>query len=242
MARFSDEAYLKEWRMRQVAISQHAVMAHLYATVSKQAEEKEMKERFQEKSDKACKDLVEEIFLSAKRDDNPLKLQYLRNFTSAFYLATARGQQNEEIEKAFDKEFRYPTWVGTDDMLAQLLGKDAYFEQVAEAQEMCRYIELTVHLYTNRLLNLAQDRGLEAAFDESAINQLKDLHQQFEEQKMFDEIAVIRYQLIQQILADTPDILFDEAAHRVFTIDAYDMLNEINTKARQLEPVGGPRG
>ena len=242
MARFSSTAYLKEWRERQVAISQHAIMARLFGQIAKRFEDEEDRKAWDDKTAKACEALIEEVSVSALQDDRAYTLNYLRNYTSAFYLATHQGQVDQQAIEDFDREFTYPTWVAADDLLHHLLGDDEYFKQVKAGQEMSRYVQLMVHVYMNRLMNLANGGDLGVVEDESLITELQELHQQFEDQKLFDEIAVIRYQIIHQVIGDNPDLLFDEAASRVFIVDAYDLLCEINTKPRQLEPVGGPHG
>jgi len=242
MARYSSEAYLQEWRNRQLAISQHALMVRLFDQVAKGAEDEETRKSFEDKMATASENLLEEVSVSAKQDDRAYTLNYVKNYTSAFYLATHSGQADDQVREDFDKEFTYPTWVATDDLLHHLLGDDEYFKQVKEGQEMSRYIQLTVHIYMNQLMNLADDRGRSVVKDENMLMELQDLHLEFEKQKRFDEIAVIRYQLMEQVIADNGDLIFDEAANRVFKIDAYELLNRINTKPMQLEPVGGPRG
>lgn len=99
---------------------------------------------------------------------------------------------------------------------------------------MERYIMLMVHIYCNRLLSLAQDREMWIFDDEELIAEYKILHMEFEEKKKFDEIAAIRYQLMHSVIADSP-FYGDEAAGRVFLVEAYEMLNEFNTKPMQLD-------
>ena len=92
-----------------------------------------------------------------------------------------------------------------------------------------------VHIYCNQLINLAQDSNLSVVDDQELFAEFKLLHMDFEDKKFFDEIAVIRWQLIHSVGADSHNLWFDESALRVYQVDAYDLLNESNHKPMQVD-------
>ena len=208
MARYSDESYLKQWRKRQVDISMSAAVAfrmnELHTT---NAENNDDASSALEKVLKNCiESFTNAVQASAVEDDNANGLAYLRNYTHAYYLSASR--QNME---GFTDYFRFALWAHGDQILREALGDKEVDRQRGEASAMERYIALTVHMYCNRLLSLAQDREMWIFDDEELIAEYKILHMEFEEKKKFDEIAAIRYQLMHSVVADSP-FYGDEAA------------------------------
>lgn len=239
MARFTDETYLREWRERQVLISSTAAAIQKFDEMIQIADDDETVDLFTNLIKEQAKNFVSAVVESATQDDNAYKLSYLRNFTAAYYRTTSR-RMNEYDD--FLKEFKFQIWGHGDHILTDIIGTDECNRQRQEACKMDRYMQLVIHVYLNRLLNLAQEDQLGVVTDKALIDEMRTLHHEFENQRMYDEIAAIRYQLIQSVMADILDFWSDEAAGRVFTVDAYELLNEINSKPIQLEPVGGLRG
>ena len=234
MARYGHETYLKQWRQRQVRISQGAAMAYKMAETLVQMDDHstEGAQGFIKVLDNACKEFTAGVNESATEDDQAYKLSYLRNFTHAYYLYASRQKQTYD---EFLELFTFRAWGNGDAILRDALGEDTCNAELKEAAKMDHYMELMVHIYCNRLINLAQDTDLGVVEDEQLLAEFKILHMDFEDKKFFDEIAVIRWQLIHSVGADSPNLWFDEAALRVFQVDAYDLLNEFNTKAMQVD-------
>lgn len=232
MARFTDETYLKQWRQRQSTISMSASFAHRIVEMLDKSDDQDDAGHSALKKvlDNCVNMFIPAVTASAAEDDNAYGLLYLRNFTHAYYLASSR--QNQE---GFLDYFRFQLWAHGDAILRQVLGDEECNRQKDEAAKMDRYIMLMVHIYCNRLLSLAQDREMWIMDNEELIAEYKGLHTEFEEKKMFDEIAAIRYQLIQCVESDTPQFMQDEAASRVYQVAAFEMLNEFNTKPMQLD-------
>ena len=168
---------------------------------------------------------------SCTEDDKAYKLSYLRNFTHANYLWSTRRKETYE---EFLEYFTFRIWSNGDAILRDAIGEDTCNAELKEAAKMDRYMELMVHIYTNHLFNLARDSKLDVVQNEELIAEFKILHMEYEDKKFFDEIAVIRYQLQHCVLAELPELWHDEAARRVFLVDAYEVLNEFNTKPMQV--------
>ena len=234
MARYSDEVYLKEWRQRQCRISQNAAMSYRMSTVLLDMDDinSEKAKPFVEQLSESLGEFTTGVKESCIEDDHAYKLSYLRNFTHAFYLHHTR---RTETYDEFLKFFTFQTWGIGDAILTDALGTDICNAERREAAEMDRYMELTVFHYCNRLINLAHDADFGVAESEEVLAEYKQLHKEYEDQKLFDEIAVIRYQLIQSVAADAHELWFDEARQRVYQVDAYDLMNEYNTKAMQVD-------
>lgn len=230
MARFTDEAYLKQWRQRQLNISSSS--AFMQSMVERIQHSGGISGSAAELFTKVLQD-ASEVYLraveqSCTEDDNAYKLSYLRNFTQAYYLASSRRKTGSDD---FLQYFGSPIWGEGDHILTEALGKDQCSKEREEAALMDRYMQLMVHIYCNRLINLANgDTNLEVLTSGKLVDEFKELHAKYESEKAFDEIAVIRYQLVQAVKADTPSMLLDEAASRVFQVDAYELLSEYNTK------------
>ena len=234
MARYGHETYLKQWRQRQVSISQCAAMAHRFVEVLDNMDDHNTDgaQNFIERLKLVCQEFKKAVQESCTEDDYAYKLSYLRNFTHANFLWSTRGKETYE---EFLEYFTFRIWGHGDAILYDALGRDTCNAERKEAAKMDRYMQLTVHIYCNRLFNLATDANLGVVEDEQLLGEFKILHMDFEDKKFFDEIAVIRWQLIQSVIADVPDLWQDEAARRVFQVEAYDLLNEFNTKARQVD-------
>ena len=234
MARFTHETYLKQWRQRQVRISQGAAMAYKAAETLMQMGDHstDAAQSFIVLLSNSVNEFTEGVKESCTEDDQAYKLSYLRNFTHAYYLFSSRQKSSYD---EFKELFTFRAWGRGDAILRDAIGNETCNAELKEAAKMDRYIELMVHIYCNQLLNLAQDRSLGVVEDEELLTEFKILHMDFEDKKFFDEIAVIRWQLIHSIAADSPDLWFDEAALRVFQVDAYDLLNEFNHKPMQVD-------
>ena len=234
MARYGYEIYLKQWRQRQVTISQCAAMAHRFVEVLDNMDDHntDAAQNFIERLKLAGQEFNKAVEQSCTEDDKAFKLSYLRNFTHANYLWSTR---RKETYDEFLEYFTFRIWGIGDAILRNAIGDNTCNAEIKEAAKMDRYMELTVHIYCNHLFNLATDANLDVVEDEQLLAEFKILHMEYEDKKFFDEIAVIRYQLIHSVMADVVDLWGDEAAQRVFMVDAYDLLNEFNTKAVQVD-------
>lgn len=234
MARYTHETYLKQWRERQVRISQGAAMAYRMTEVLVQMDDHSTDgaQGFLKILDNSVREFTAAVNESATEDDKAYKLSYLRNFTHACYLYASRQKQTYD---EFLEFFTFRAWGHGDAILRDAIGKDTCNAELKEAAKMDHYMKLMVHIYCNQLINLAQDTNLSVVDDEELLAQFKLLHMEFEDKKFFDEIAVIRWQLIHSVGADSPNLWFDEAALRVFQVDAYDLLNEFNHKPMQVD-------
>ena len=234
MARYSHETYLKQWRQRQVRISQGAAMAYRFVEVLSHSDgcSEDTTQSFLQMLQHAGAEFKAGVHESCTEDDKAYKLSYLRNFTFAYYLASSRQKQSYE---EFLEYFTFRLWSNGDAILRDAIGEDTCNAELKEAAKMDRYMQLMVHIYCNQLLNLAQDSNLPVVDDEQLLSEFKILHMEFEDKKFFDEIAVIRWQLMYSVAADVADMWSDEARQRVFLVDAYDLLNQFNTKAMQVD-------
>ena len=234
MARYTHETYLKQWRQRQVTISQSAAQAHRIV---------EALDNMDDHNTDGAQNLIEMLKLAAQEfnkavqescteDDNAYKLSYLRNYTHAYFLWSTR---RKETYDQFLEYFTFRVWGNGDVILRNVIGEDNCNAELKEAAKMDRYMDLMVHIYCNRLFNLAIDANLSVVEDEQLIAEFKILHMEYEDKNFFDEIAVIRWQLIYSVISDVVELWQDEAARRVFQVEAYDLLNEFNTKARQVD-------
>lgn len=234
MARFADEAYLKQWRKRQVDISMGSSVAHrLLETLMQMDEENESRKTFIEMLDYHVKNYEAAVTASATEDDEAYKLSYLRNFMFAYYKRICRKPDGGYDD--FLEYFKFELWAAGDRILREKLGDEQCNAELKEAAEMDRYMMLTCHIYTNQLFRLAglETRGV--CEDGALINEYKELHSKYESKKWFDEIAAIRYQLQQLVAADVAEFYADEAAMRVWLVEGFELLNEFNTKPVQLD-------
>lgn len=126
----------------------------------------------------------------------------LRNVVFADVYAQANGEQWTEEKYNALQESYFP---GVEAAITiPNVGTDIASFEYEAAKAYTNYTRLQNFLFINVLFNLVDDGDRPCVDNPEYINQFKELHNDFEEIGRFDEIYVIRVQLIWCILSMTP--------------------------------------
>ena len=162
--------------------------------------------------------------------ENAYKMSYIRNFMWAIWQYENNG--GNDYDGVFMPAFRNRFFSLVDKELREAMDPEAVSEQLAEGGKLDDYMHTLTWYYLNRLCNLADggDRNL-ASNNSPEHHKLLQLHRKLEDEGQFDEILMIRSMLMYLVMGAFRMLLNgDEAASRVFQIDAFEMLNEMNSK------------
>lgn len=161
---------------------------------------------------------------------NAFKMSYIRNFMWAIWKYETNG--GNDYEGVFMKAFTDIFFSRVDQTLRTIMDEEQVSQEHKEGTKLDKYMHLLSFYYINRLANMADDGDRKPVSDNSPEHhKLLQLHRQLEAEGQFDEILMIRLMLI-HLVAGAYDMHIngDEAAFRVFKIDAFEMLNEMNSK------------
>jgi len=153
---------------------------------------------------------------------------YIRNFMWAL---TTTGCEGAESYEHFLNNFKNPVFVTGNSIIKNDLYPQQQDQQFELAQKFDRYMQLLAVLYTNKLLNLVDQKGrTEVSIEDERWMELTDLHHQYERESALDEIYMIRTQFIWSLVGSHPQLLKDDAKRLEFQQRSHEVLNEINLK------------
>ena len=218
----------KEWRENVEALSITTNLCIRFEDFYSNLEDGEMKAQMRDLYDNTLKDMLQHLLASTKYP-NAYKFHYLRNFIYANWKYI--NQPVADYDNVFMPAFKHRVF-GLSDSCLHHWGIDVETanEERAAGAEFDQYMQLLMHYYTNRLLNLKDGADRQPVSETSeAHDQLLREHRRLEGLGLYDEIYVVR-EMFMHLVWTAYGEFTDEAAARVFKIDAFEMLNEMNSR------------
>lgn len=190
-----------------------------------------------EKTREACSQMLDHwrgLYMDALNDSlnyaNAYKMSYIRNFMWAIWKYENNGC--DDYKGVFMPAFINRFFGLTDAILHEKMKKEQISKELDEAAKLDGYMHTLTWYYCNRLCNLADGGDRKIPSNNSPEHdKLLQLHRQLEAEGQFDEILMIRNMLINLVMsAFGMHLKGDEAANRVFQVEAFEILNEMNSK------------
>lgn len=159
----------------------------------------------------------------------------LRRYTYAFFAAQIDGQYSEE---RFDSIYREPILVYIDDVVSESVTYEEIESNILIIKKLQPYIRLFTQIFTNYLVNLLGREQIEVMPENNDyFVQWKNMHSELENNGYYDEIFLIRQQMIQAFIAIEGSMLMDDEARSGFNTKAWNLLNQYDLKGKMQSAI-----
>lgn len=221
---------LEEWRIAQALLCRNAAYIFRYEKYIEMLRDDGGQTQVVEEFSGLRSELITEYFnqlkISFKYNDSYFLFR-LRNLTYACMSINMNGKMNDDNE-AFGEYFLYKIFADTDTRLHEVLNDEEIKKQSERANEIEEYIVYGCSIYCNKLLNLTDCGSREERDNGENYLRFLEIQSGLEQQKMFDEIYVIRQTMLWTIASTNIDLVTSVEESDSFEVKAFDILSSTN--------------
>ena len=221
---------LEEWRNAQALLCRNAAYIFRYEKYIEMLHDDGSQTQVVEEFSRLRRELITEYYtqleISFKYNDSYFLFR-LRNLAFACMSINMNGKMNDDNE-AFGEFFLYKIFGDTDTRLREVLNDEEIKKQSERANAIEEYIVYGCSTYCNKLLNLIDCGSREERDNGESYLRFLKIQAGLEQNKMFDEIYVIREAMLWTIASTNIDLVTSAEESDSFEVKAFDILSSTN--------------